>query len=115
MPRPPPAARMVATMVTTAIHRAHGCGGAGIGGGAYAGGGIQPSGAGGGAGDSCGTSSRDCGSNSEDRKSTRLNSSHRCISYAVFCLKKKKKKYEHRILSQGRKNTTLSIIILWQT
>src|SRR5215210_8551920 len=25
-----------------------------------------------------------------DRKSTRLNSSHRCISYAVFCLKKKK-------------------------
>src|SRR5436189_6419486 len=28
----------------------------------------------------------------EDRKSTRLNSSHRCISYAVFCLKKKKKK-----------------------
>src|SRR5437762_4100764 len=30
----------------------------------------------------------------EDRKSTRLNSSHRCISYAVFCLKKKK---EHDI------------------
>src|SRR5437879_10649030 len=28
-----------------------------------------------------------------DRKSTRLNSSHRCISYAVFCLKKKKKQY----------------------
>src|SRR5436189_5563965 len=28
-----------------------------------------------------------------DRKSTRLNSSHRCISYAVFCLKKKKKLY----------------------
>src|SRR5437764_7922278 len=27
----------------------------------------------------------------EDRKSTRLNSSHRCISYAVFCLKKKKR------------------------
>src|SRR5437764_9830248 len=27
-----------------------------------------------------------------DRKSTRLNSSHRCISYAVFCLKKKKRK-----------------------
>src|SRR5437764_7631833 len=25
----------------------------------------------------------------EDRKSTRLNSSHRCTSYAVFCLKKK--------------------------
>src|SRR5260221_5259039 len=30
-----------------------------------------------------------------DRKSTRLNSSHTVISYAVFCLKKKKKK--HRI------------------
>src|SRR5437762_8048983 len=33
----------------------------------------------------------------EDRKSTRLNSSHRCISYAVFCLKKKKKKNHHKI------------------
>src|SRR5690606_41027191 len=31
-------------------------------------------------------------SNSTDRKSTRLNSSHVKISYAVFCLKKKKKK-----------------------
>src|SRR5690349_23461256 len=30
-----------------------------------------------------------------DRKSTRLNSSHVEISYAVFCLKKKKKKHEH--------------------
>src|SRR5438477_7135429 len=29
-----------------------------------------------------------------DRKSTRLNSSHMSISYAVFCLKKKKKKCE---------------------
>src|SRR5438034_3065728 len=29
-----------------------------------------------------------------DRKSTRLNSSHTVISYAVFCLKKKKKKYK---------------------
>src|SRR5436190_8543417 len=28
----------------------------------------------------------------KDRKSTRLNSSHTVISYAVFCLKKKKKK-----------------------
>src|SRR5437867_10416347 len=32
-----------------------------------------------------------------DRKSTRLNSSHRTISYAVFCLKKKKKKKTHLI------------------
>src|SRR5258708_25532276 len=31
-----------------------------------------------------------------DRKSTRLNSSHQIISYAVFCLKKKKKKYKYR-------------------
>src|SRR5256885_10957665 len=30
---------------------------------------------------------------SRDRKSTRLNSSHLVISYAVFCLKKKKKTY----------------------
>src|SRR5690606_41617459 len=30
-----------------------------------------------------------------DRKSTRLNSSHVKISYAVFCLKKKKKTYTH--------------------
>src|SRR5437762_7918744 len=38
---------------------------------------------------------------SQDRKSTRLNSSHRCISYAVFCLKKKKQKLHktHRIIS----------------
>src|SRR5437763_17088585 len=34
-----------------------------------------------------------------DRKSTRLNSSHRCISYAVFCLKKKKKKNNKTILT----------------
>src|SRR3712207_6860182 len=31
-----------------------------------------------------------------DRKSTRLNSSHANISYAVFCLKKKKKKLQHK-------------------
>src|SRR3989449_10684764 len=31
-----------------------------------------------------------------DRKSTRLNSSHGYISYAVFCLKKKKQNIEHR-------------------
>src|SRR2546430_8568405 len=34
-----------------------------------------------------------------DRKSTRLNSSHSQISYAVFCLKKKKKKTQ--ILASG--------------
>src|SRR3712207_8280631 len=33
---------------------------------------------------------RGVGARAEDRKSTRLNSSHANISYAVFCLKKKK-------------------------
>src|SRR2546426_3047313 len=35
----------------------------------------------------------------EDRKSTRLNSSHLVISYAVFCLKKKKKYNKHDPMS----------------
>src|SRR5207248_11176363 len=39
----------------------------------------------------CGGVERDVRQNA-DRKSTRLNSSHRTISYAVFCLKKKKNK-----------------------
>src|SRR3712207_8036909 len=34
----------------------------------------------------------------QDRKSTRLNSSHANISYAVFCLKKKKKIYHYSAL-----------------
>src|SRR6266705_4100413 len=38
-----------------------------------------------------------------DRKSTRLNSSHRTISYAVFCLKKKKKKNKN-ILKKIKNN-----------
>src|ERR1017187_10890440 len=40
-----------------------------------------------------GLMARGCSSTKDslsDRKSTRLNSSHRCISYAVFCLKKEK-------------------------
>src|SRR5437763_11877161 len=41
-----------------------------------------------------------------DRKSTRLNSSHRCISYAVFCLKKKKKK-EIKTRNKNKKNKQL--------
>src|SRR2546422_5593402 len=40
----------------------------------------------------------------EDRKSTRLNSSHGYISYAVFCLKKKKKATARR---QSEQQTTL--------
>src|SRR5438477_2722470 len=39
---------------------------------------------------------------SKDRKSTRLNSSHMSISYAVFCLKKKKKKQRHKNAIQDR-------------
>src|SRR3712207_7792903 len=35
----------------------------------------------------------------EDRKSTRLNSSHANISYAVFCLKKKNNKHIHILCS----------------
>src|SRR5205807_7546111 len=35
----------------------------------------------------------------QDRKSTRLNSSHLVISYAVFCLKKKKKKTTHYVIT----------------
>src|SRR5438034_8183594 len=38
----------------------------------------------------------------EDRKSTRLNSSHTVISYAVFCLKKKKKKTTRRSRKKER-------------
>src|SRR5207244_8336710 len=34
-----------------------------------------------------------------DRKSTRLNSSHQIISYAVFCLKKKRKKRYHKSMN----------------
>src|SRR5258708_28615059 len=36
-----------------------------------------------------------------DRKSTRLNSSHQIISYAVFCLKKKKKKRTSQLISMN--------------
>src|SRR4051812_49907157 len=48
-------------------------------------------------------------SHGEDRKSTRLNSSHMSISYAVFCLKKKKKNINISILSY---RTTICIEIL---
>src|SRR5438445_3751251 len=44
------------------------------------------------------------GERSADRKSTRLNSSHANISYAVFCLKKKKKKYTYIKLKKLKHN-----------
>src|SRR5207245_5067287 len=40
-----------------------------------------------------------------NRKSTRLNSSHGSISYAVFCLKKKKTHHERQKQPYGRQNT----------
>src|SRR3712207_7525028 len=40
-----------------------------------------------------------------DRKSTRLNSSHANISYAVFCLKKKTKRYIVKVYKQNIHNT----------
>src|SRR3990170_7480511 len=43
-----------------------------------------------------------------DRKSTRLNSGHQIISYAVFCLKKKKKKHKNISITQITKEATLS-------
>src|SRR6266566_7100754 len=43
-----------------------------------------------------------------DRKSTRLNSSHLVISYAVFCLKKKKKtKLYHKMYKKKKKKKNL--------
>src|SRR5260221_6893942 len=48
-----------------------------------------------------------------DRKSTRLNSSHTVISYAVFCLKKKKKKAAN---SHGRdhRNQSATAGCVWR-
>src|SRR6266480_5001044 len=43
------------------------------------------------------------GLNARDRKSTRLNSSHMSISYAVFCLKKKKKKEIKSWINKSKK------------
>src|SRR5260221_9510145 len=40
------------------------------------------------------------GDGTPDRKSTRLNSSHTVISYAVFCLKKKKKNHRPQSTAQ---------------
>src|SRR5690242_7544328 len=45
---------------------------------------------------SCTRRSKPSGHEQQDRKSTRLNSSHMSISYAVFCLKKKKKSTYHK-------------------
>src|SRR5439155_16305436 len=46
----------------------------------------------------------------QDRKSTRLNSSHVAISYAVFCLKKKKKIKSHKIINNNTNNNNMRLI-----
>src|SRR3712207_8179151 len=53
----------------------------------------------------------------KDRKSTRLNSSHANISYAVFCLKKKKKIQQHlatknKILCTIISETSINIVCI---
>src|SRR5204863_2394098 len=48
-----------------------------------------------------------------DRKSTRLNSSHVEISYAVFCLKKKKKLFDATLLYERLWNSTGFVLELW--
>src|SRR5690349_23785971 len=60
------------------------------------------------AGTGCGTRG-----SSEDRKSTRLNSSHVEISYAVFCLKKKKKKTKHYDATQQHNSVFTSSPIVY--
>src|SRR5436190_13361103 len=46
-----------------------------------------------------------------DRKSTRLNSSHTVISYAVFCLKKKKKQKTSQVRFRIEKYLFLTVIV----
>src|SRR5687768_17961051 len=45
-----------------------------------------------------------------DRKSTRLNSSHGYISYAVFCLKKKKKKINKKLKQKKQRTTEVHVM-----
>src|ERR1035437_10576922 len=54
------------------------------------------------------------GRTSGDRKSTRLNSSHANISYAVFCLKKKKNKHNTRSSShRSRQRACRCTLLAW--
>src|SRR5438309_409383 len=57
----------------------------------------------------CSAITRTCCFRATDRKSTRLNSSHSSISYAVFCLKKKKKTQVH-IVHKKMKETVQSVL-----
>src|SRR5256885_10412920 len=47
----------------------------------------------------------------QDRKSTRLNSSHLVISYAVFCLKKKKIIHSHYHVSQRQPSSDAALCL----
>src|SRR5256885_12777201 len=49
------------------------------------------------------------GAHDQDRKSTRLNSSHLVISYAVFCLKKKKKNNKGRSILNDQHTPTSTL------
>src|SRR6266487_630653 len=55
-----------------------------------------------------GSHPRRCAVCGRDRKSTRLNSSHPSISYAVFCLKKKKNRLRHRRRDPGTPASSLA-------
>src|SRR2546429_2563841 len=57
-------------------------------------------------------SRRSAGGGERDRKSTRLNSSHGYISYAVFCLKKKKKNKKQTQQQPTYKHTRASRTLL---
>src|SRR2546422_4121205 len=48
----------------------------------------------------------------EDRKSTRLNSSHGYISYAVFCLKKKKRQKQTSRINEKRSEMQQTAVVL---
>src|SRR5256885_4536502 len=54
---------------------------------------------------------RVAGANDEDRKSTRLNSSHLVISYAVFCLKKKKNRRNTILPLRDRRSPALDHVL----
>src|SRR5438034_5759527 len=54
-------------------------------------------------------------SDRRDRKSTRLNSSHTVISYAVFCLKKKKNNSHMSTTMNKQKRNTHTTGVMWHT
>src|SRR2546422_7386616 len=58
---------------------------------------------------------RDALQRSRDRKSTRLNSSHGYISYAVFCLKKKKKNNTSIGIHSPTERSRLCTSLIWKS